>query len=218
MTEPTIQLKTCARCGVPKPRAGEFYKHRARSDGLDSQCKSCHRIRDQRYSASQLPLADLKLAQEDTERFWSKVDVRGPDECWPWKAGKDKDGYGHFSVRGIDLRASRVAWWIQTGNWPPVVRHKVCDSPSCCNFSHLLAGTPAENIHDMLEKGRAVVGTRLHGGLNPGAALTDAQAEAVRLRYNKGGVSQKLLADEHHVSEIAIWRIVTGKRYKTAVM
>ena len=28
------------------------------------------------------------------DRFWPKVDVRGPDECWPWRAGTNGVGYG----------------------------------------------------------------------------------------------------------------------------
>lgn len=32
------------------------------------------------------------------ERFWSKVDRRGPDECWPWLASTVK-GYGQFFIR-----------------------------------------------------------------------------------------------------------------------
>ena len=27
------------------------------------------------------------------ERFWEKVDRRGPDECWPWTAYSDRYGY-----------------------------------------------------------------------------------------------------------------------------
>lgn len=30
------------------------------------------------------------------ERFWAKVDRRGPDECWPWLASKNRFGYGMF--------------------------------------------------------------------------------------------------------------------------
>ena len=31
------------------------------------------------------------------EIFWSKVDIRGPDECWEWQAGKT-GGYGEFHI------------------------------------------------------------------------------------------------------------------------
>ena len=30
------------------------------------------------------------------ERFWSKVDRQGPDECWEWQAGRSEKGYGWF--------------------------------------------------------------------------------------------------------------------------
>ena len=37
-----------------------------------------------------------RTINEISERFGRKVDVRGPDECWEWLAGKDQNGYGQF--------------------------------------------------------------------------------------------------------------------------
>ena len=28
-------------------------------------------------------------------RFWSKVDIRGDNECWPWTAYRNPSGYGY---------------------------------------------------------------------------------------------------------------------------
>ena len=25
-----------------------------------------------------------RLSRKDIERFWSKIEIRGPDECWLW--------------------------------------------------------------------------------------------------------------------------------------
>src|SRR6266487_2334557 len=47
------------------------------------------------------------------ERFWAKVEVRGPDDCWLWK-GCFSEGYGQFSVGSArnpgHEQAPRVAW------------------------------------------------------------------------------------------------------------
>jgi hypothetical protein len=90
-------------------------------------------------------------------RFWAKVDKRGPDECWPWIGAKNPFGYGKISngKRGVQAKAHRVAYEIAVG-LPPgdlVVRHK-CDNPPCVNPSHLEAGTQADNVHDMVSRGR----------------------------------------------------------------
>lgn len=34
------------------------------------------------------------------DRFWSKVDVQGPDDCWEWQASLRTDGGGQFAVDG----------------------------------------------------------------------------------------------------------------------
>ena len=45
------------------------------------------------------------------ERFWAKADIRGPDDCWPWTAFVDDDGYGIFGISaGRSVRAHRFAY------------------------------------------------------------------------------------------------------------
>lgn len=86
------------------------------------------------------------------QRFWSKVDRRGPDECWPWLAAKSATRYGVFDK----TRAHRVAYALTHGLIPEgrIVCHR-CDNPPCCNPAHLWLGTPKDNTADMVAKGRA---------------------------------------------------------------
>jgi hypothetical protein len=88
-------------------------------------------------------------------RFWSKVDVGGPDDCWPWTKSKRLGGYGQFMLAPQTPRiASRMAYVFNHATPIPdglVVRHK-CDNPPCCNPQHLELGTHGENMQDRVER------------------------------------------------------------------
>jgi len=43
----------------------------------------------------------IEMTESDVARFWSKVDKRGPDDCWEWNAHKYPNGYGLFRMRKI---------------------------------------------------------------------------------------------------------------------
>lgn len=81
------------------------------------------------------------------ERFWEKVDVRGPDECWPWLAAVNRYGYGKFQLRGHDRKAHRVAYELVVGFIPDglTIDH-LCRERACCNPSHMEPVTNRENV------------------------------------------------------------------------
>ena len=153
------------------------------------------------------------LSHKDLLRFWSRVRICGPNDCWPWTAGRRRDGYGKFGLwDGIvrtNLYAHRVAWTLAHGPIPPglCVCHR-CDAPLCQNPRHLFLGTPADNMRDRDRKGRSATGER-HGR----AKLTDAKVRAIRAAYALGGVTQSTLAKRHHVGRWAICQVLTRKTW-----
>jgi hypothetical protein len=94
-------------------------------------------------------------AKSITERFWSKVDVKGEDECWEWQGAKSSGGYGNFLFDNKPKNAHRIAFLLEYGYLTEGldVCHS-CDNIICCNPRHLWEGTAKQNMEDMVKKGR----------------------------------------------------------------
>ena len=152
-----------------------------------------------------------KTAKDYVQRFWSKVEKRGPYECWLWQAYCDPRGYGRFPPpkgRG-EQQAHRIAYVLSFGPIPPgqQVLHK-CDNPPCVNPNHLRSGTDCENQQDKVAKRRHVFGERCRL-----AKLVDAQAQDI-LRRGLAGERTGKLAQEYGVSKNTIRGIVKRRTWR----
>jgi hypothetical protein len=102
-------------------------------------------------------------------RFWSRVEIRGTDDCWLWKGNFYSPGkYGRFKANGHTSGAHRWSWQFTNGLIPDglIVRH-ACDVPACVNPKHLLLGTHLDNGNDKAIRGRAPKGAMNGQNLHP---------------------------------------------------
>jgi hypothetical protein len=140
------------------------------------------------------------------DRFWSKVAIGGPDECWPWLASGLAKGYGLFRFEGKLRVAHRVAFYLTFGRWPEPCGLHECDNPPCVNPAHIFEGTKGENSADMKAKGRS-------GGGCP-RKLKDADiVEIFRLRST--GLTQRQIAKRLSVGRTTIQNIYAGFGQRT---
>lgn len=167
----------CPECGGPKDRRAE-------------RCRSC---------------ADIQRRAQGEKRFWSLIDKRGPDDCWPWLGFILPRGHGMYSRHHVHRRVyEAIVGPIPAGIF--VCHH--CDNRACCNPKHLFLGTAKDNTQDMLNKGRC---NPPRGTKNGHAKLSEEDVLAIRARYPQGGISQRTLGKEYGVSRGTI-RAVLNRR------
>ena len=146
---PGIPPGTCTveDCGAPRHGQGLCAKHYQR--------------------LTRLGTTELRTA---LERFWSKVDRRGDDDCWPWLAGLTSHGYGQFGVGGRAGTMVKAHRWIYEQMVGPVPEgmeldhlcHNAapacpggytCRHRRCVNYvKHLRPATHSDNIRRGLNR------------------------------------------------------------------
>lgn len=148
------------------------------------------------------------------QRLWGRIKIASPDECWEWKGRPGKNGYCKMCVNGKDEYIHRIVYQLTKGPIPEGfdVCHK-CDNRKCGNPLHLFAGTRYDNLHDMIDKGRADHTKNLKLENHAMAKLTNEQVRQIRYLYDGGMASQIELSKQFCVTNGAIWRIVHRKNW-----
>ena len=151
------------------------------------------------------------------DRFWEKVDKRGPTDCWEWTASK-RNGYGQIG-RGRQGEgkeyAHRLSWKLHNGSIPEglcVCHH--CDNRGCVNPRHLWIGTRADNLRDMTQKGRRSYNTGTRGEARWNAKFTERKIYEVNELLDEGKLTHCEIADRYGVCRSTITSIHTGHSWR----
>ena len=142
------------------------------------------------------------------EWFWTRVNVKDIDQCWPWLLGTYTSGYGQLTWKGKGQRAHRVAYLLTYGMWPDPVGRHTCDNPICCNPHHIIPGTPKQNSQDKIIRGRQPKGVEIKL-----SKLTDKDVVAI-LQQRAQGDSLKTIAKRFKVSFGTVGHITQNRTWR----
>jgi len=143
------------------------------------------------------------------QRFLREYDI-DDNGCWITRFAKIKSGYGygHVNLNGKVWLASRLAYYLHSGELTEGshICHK-CDNPPCINPDHLYEGNAKTNAQDKKDRNRY---TTPRGIDSPTARLTEEQVFAILNDHR----TYKEICEEYPVNQMTISNIKKGKRYK----
>jgi hypothetical protein len=155
--------------------------------------------------------------------FWNHVDIKSENECWNWMMGKDKDGYGKFSIPIVPgkrrhIRAHRFSYFITYGKYEEFifVCHK-CDNPMCVNPKHLFLGSAKDNFEDSKNKNRASkipMEKSIHRGEDsPMTKLKKEDVLEIKELYKDNNISVHYISQKFNVSKGVIYNVGSGRSW-----
>ncbi len=193
-----------------------------------------------------------ETARTFTERFWVRVskDTSLPaacpelGPCWSWVGDHSRAGYGWTWEGSRPNRkltyCHRIAYALTYGPIPDglLIRHR-CDNPPCCNPTHLVVGTHADNSADAVARHRmrsgdehglrrhperAASGDRNGSRTRPermprgeghwNASLTADTVKEIRRLWATGEYTQAALAVRFLLAAVRIHKIVHNQTWK----
>lgn len=154
MAQVTCCEDDCDLRVIARGRCTKHYQQYRKASGLSGTCtidgcgggQVARGYCDKHYSRWRQygdPLFTKHIKGDIEARFWSMVDRRGDDECWPWTGLHTRGDYAHFTVGGKRVSAHRWAYERFVGPIPEGlsldhVAAKGCVRHDCTNFiSHL---------------------------------------------------------------------------------
>lgn len=153
-----------------------------------------------------------KFSIKDFSRFWSHVERKDQNDCWPW-VFTTIQGYGRFTIHDNykvkHYPAHRIAYYLASGDDPLelLICHK-CDNRLCCNPNHLFKGTNEDNQKDSALKDRTAFGEK-----HAHAKLKTADIPEIH-RLWAMGLTQDAIGAKFGVSQTAIGRVILGHTWK----
>jgi hypothetical protein len=144
------------------------------------------------------------------ERFLAKVCPEPGSGCWLWRGQLRPDGYGVLWLDGKSHSAHRAAWVLFRGEIDPglLVCHK-CDVRACVNPEHLFLGTHTDNARDRQEKGRSMLGEKVHS-----SKLSAKQVSRIKRMLAEGCMYESELARAFGVTPPTIRAIARGTAWR----
>jgi predicted XRE-type DNA-binding protein len=145
------------------------------------------------------------------DRFFKKV-LKQNNHCWEWQGAriKSKGQFWHGVLRRNNqgYLAHRFSWLIHNGPIPQgqFVLHQ-CDNPACVNPKHLFLGTQADNVQDMMNKGRHA---DQRGELQSNVKLSEQQVLWIR---SNNHLSRKQVAEHFGVHPATITDIIKRRTW-----
>lgn len=145
------------------------------------------------------------------DRFWSKVNVLGEDDCWEWQASLFDAGYGNFRYLGKNVGSNRMVWFLSYGEFPDLLVCHSCDNRKCCNPNHLFLGTHKDNAKDMVNKNRNFPP---NGESNGNNKLTSKDVIEIRDLFSTEKYTHSDLSLRYNVSRVSVTNILNRTTWK----